>query len=83
MNIDLLISGALNIACFLIGAKIGAGKTIERPKMKIQTPAKLIREHKDARAKELEQKRDAVMLSNIDVYDGTGSGQQDIPEEVR
>lgn len=76
----ILTVGALNIACFFIGAKVGQtvakGKEIEMPTI---DPIKALRE-REAR-KEAEAKQDTVntILENIERYDGTARGQKDVP----
>lgn len=75
--------GALNIACFFIGAKIGQnvirGEKIEAPNL---NPIKAVcdnNRHKSAE-KEIkrEQERINKILQNIDRYDGTEQGQKDV-----
>lgn len=75
-----LTVGALCIACFFIGAKVGQtvakGKEIELPSI---DPLKALRE-REAR-KEAEAKQDTVntILENIERYNGTAEGQKDVP----
>ena len=76
----LLVVGALNIACFFIGAKVGQqaskGETIELPKV---NPMKAIQEHQDRKQAKAEQERYDAILRNIENYDGTDRGQEDVP----
>ena len=76
----MLIMGAANVACFIIGAKVGQtvakGEKIETPTL---NPMKAIREHKDKQAAEWEQNRIDTIMRNIEGYDGTGRGQEDVP----
>lgn len=76
----LLIAGAMNIACFLIGAKVGQkvskGETIETPTL---NPLKAFREHEAKKEAEMEQNKLDTILRNIERYDGTGNGQEDVP----
>lgn len=69
-----------NIACFLIGAKVGQkvvkGETIETPTV---NPMKAIREHREQKEAEMERDRIETILRNIDNYDGTNYGQEDVP----
>ncbi len=66
-----------NIACLIVGIKIGNGKEI-----KISNPVEKVREHKENKEalQEEKQKQKALetMLYNIEIYDGTEMGQQDI-----
>ena len=77
----LIISiGIMNILCFFIGAKIGQkvvkGETIEMPKIE---PIKAIREYNESKEVVKQQERERIINENIDNYDGTSLGQQDVP----
>lgn len=76
----LLVMGAVNIACFVIGAKIGQktakGEAIELPTV---NPLELVQEHRAKRAAQAEQDKVDTILRNIENYDGTGYGQEDVP----
>lgn len=77
----LAVMAASNIACFIIGAKVGQkvtrGETIETPTV---NPLKAVREHKSRQKAEMEQDRLATIMRNIEGYDGTGRGQEDVPK---
>lgn len=72
----------LNIVCFFIGAKIGQtvamGEKIEMPT--VPNPLEKIREHREKKEAEKEQERIDTILQNIESYDGTSSGQKDVPK---
>lgn len=76
----LAVMAASNILCFLIGARVGQkvtkGEEVELPKV---NPMEAIRERESR--KEAERVKDKVdtILRNIDHYDGTGQGQEDVP----
>lgn len=76
----LLVMGAVNIACFVIGARVGQkvtkGEAIELPKV---NPLELAREHQEKRAAQEERSKVETILRNIENYDGTGYGQEDVP----
>lgn len=76
----ILATGALNMACFFYGAKIGQkaskGETIEMPSV---NPLKAVREHKANKEAEMEQNRLDTILRNVERYDGTAKGQEDVP----
>ena len=77
----LIISiGIMNILCFFIGAKVGQkvikGEELEIPKIE---PIKAIREHNEKQEILKLQEKDRIISENIDNYDGTSLGQQDIP----
>ena len=79
MILFILVVGALCIACFFVGAKVGQkvskGEPIELPSL---DPVKPIREHKAREPAEAEQRKKDTILRNIDRYDGTGLGQEDV-----
>lgn len=74
------VVGTLNIACFLIGAKVGQtvakGKEIEMPTI---NPLKLYQEQQEKREAEKEKRIVDTIMENIDNYDGTANGQKDVP----
>jgi hypothetical protein len=81
MTILLILAiGAVNVACFLIGAKVGQavskGEKVEIPSL---NPVKAIQEQEAKREAQKEQERLDVILRNIEAYDGTSRGQEDIP----
>lgn len=81
MDIVLLlaIASLSNIACFYIGAKVGQtvskGETIETPTV---NPLKAYREHQAQKEAERERSRFDTIMRNIDSYDGTGYGQEEV-----
>ena len=76
----ILTVGALNVACFFIGAKVGQtvtrGERVEAPTVH---PFKAYREHQEQRAANAEADKLEAILHNIDNYGGTSAGQKDIP----
>lgn len=76
----MLVMGATNLLCFLIGAKVGQavdkGEDIQLPKI---NPLEMMREREEKREAKREQDRLDVILRNIDRYDGTSHGQEDVP----
>ena len=70
----------MNIACFLIGAKVGQtvvkGKEIEVPTV---NPLEAYRKREAKRAAQEEQNRVDTIMRNIESYDGTASNQEDVP----
>ena len=76
------VVGTLNIVCFFIGAKVGQtvakGKEIEAPK--IPSPVTAYKTHIATKEAEAEKNRLDVILRNIERYDGTGHGQEDVPK---
>ena len=79
--LTLAVFGAVNIFCFLIGAKVG--QTVSKgEEVKVPTinPMEIVKEHKAKLKAESElDKLDAIMR-NIETYDGTSNGQKDVPK---
>lgn len=73
------IVSALNIVCFMVGAEVGQkvamGEKVELPTI---NPLKIAREHNDRKQAEMEQDKFDTILRNIECYDGTGKGQEDV-----
>lgn len=74
------VMAAANIVCFLIGAKVGQavskGEKVETPAV---NPLKAYREHQERKEADKAQERINTILRNIDSYNGTESGQEDLP----
>jgi len=73
------VVGTLNIACFFIGAivgqKVSKGETIKAP-----NPIKAVEEHRDRKEARKELDRMDIIMQNIEAYNGTSSGQQEVPK---
>ena len=69
-----------NILCFLIGARVGQkvtkGEEVELPTV---NPMELVREHETRKEVEYKQSQYEAIMRNIDRYDGTPTGQEDVP----
>lgn len=76
----ILTLGFINLACFLMGAKVGqsvkSGKEIEMPAI---NPMEAYRKHEAKREAREEQERIDTIVRNIECFDGTGRGQEDVP----
>ena len=74
-----LTVGALCIFCFLIGAKVGQkvvkGESIEFPSA---DPMEIYRKYEAKKEAQMEQDKIDTILRNIESYDGTGKGQEDV-----
>lgn len=80
MEILLVVTvGAMCIGCFLIGARVGQkvskGEALELPSV---NPIKAVKAHNEKKEAEAEAERYAVIMGNIERYDGTGRGQEDV-----
>lgn len=75
------VVSTLNAACFFIGAsvrqKVDAGAPVEIPNV---NPLKAWEEHREKKATDKENQRLEIILENLENYDGTPSGQKEIPE---
>ena len=73
--------GALCIGCFLIGAKVGQtvikGETLEMPSV---NPFEAYRKNEARKLAQEEQDRIDTIMRNIERYDGTANGQEDVPK---
>ena len=81
MEILLILTvGALCIVCFFVGAKVGQtvakGEKIEAPSL---NPMKAIQEHQAKKIANSEQDRIDTIMRNIERYDGTSYGQEEVP----
>lgn len=76
----LAVMGAVNVACFVIGAKVGQavakGEKVQMPSM---NPMAAYREQQVKKQAQKEQDRIATIMRNVESYDGTGNGQKDVP----
>lgn len=75
-----LVSSAACMLCFLIGANVGQkvakGERVELPNM---NPMQAVRDHRAKKQAQMEQDRMDTILRNIESYDGTSRGQEDVP----
>lgn len=71
---------ASNIVCFMVGAKVGQavskGNEVKLPNL---NPMEAVREHNAKKEAEYQQSKIDAILRNIESYDGTGYGQEEIP----
>lgn len=69
--------------CFVLGAKVGQkvvrGEEIETPKISALNPLKMYEEHKEKEEAKREKEKLETILDNIEKYDGTEKGQEDVP----
>ena len=70
----------LNIICFITGAIVGQktvkGEKIELPKL---NPMEIYREHQEKKEAAKEMDKLETIMRNIERYDGTSRGQEDVP----
>ena len=74
------VIAASNVLCFVVGAKVGQtvakGEKVELPSI---DPVKAIRDKKVKMEAYKEQDRIDIIWQNMENYDGTSSGQRDVP----
>lgn len=75
-----LIVSAANLLCFMVGAKVGQsvvkGEDIKLPEV---NPIEVYKAHEAKKHAEMEQNRIDTIMRNIEAYDGTSRGQEDVP----
>ena len=78
--LTMAVFGAVNIFCFLIGAKVGQqvakGEEVKMPSV---NPLEAYKKHEAKKEAEMEQSKIDTILQNIESYDGTPNGQKDVP----
>lgn len=83
-TIILIISiGIINILCFFVGAKIGQkvikGEEIKTPDISKLNPMNIQKKREEKYEVEKEKSKLETILRNIERYDGTDTGQEDVP----
>ena len=83
-TIILIVSiGIMNILCFFIGAKIGQkvvkGEEIKAPDISKLNPINIQKKREEKYEVEKEKNKLETILRNIERYDGTDAGQEDVP----
>lgn len=77
--IAIIAVGAVNILCFLVGARVGQavkqGQTVPIP-----DPVAAVSNAKAKHRQEKEDKTMEVLWHNIECYDGTAQGQKEVPQ---
>lgn len=76
----LLIMAFANVLCFVIGAKVGqktaTGEKIMLPEL---NPAAQISKARSVAKAKAEEDKTAIVLQNVESYNGTPAGQKDLP----
>jgi hypothetical protein len=75
----LIVMGAVNILCFMIGARVGQ-QTAKGEKVELPTinPLEAYREREAKKEAEKEQDKFDTIWRNVDNYDGTDRGQEEV-----
>ena len=74
------VSSTINLLCFVYGAKVrqkvDKGEEVKLPSI---NPLEIYRKNRAKKAAEEEQNRIDTIMRNIERYDGTTIGQEDVP----
>lgn len=77
----IIATGCFCLLSFVVGAKVGMavskGEEIKTPTV---NPFKAYHEREQKREAHKEQERLETIMRNIERYDGTGMGQEDVPK---
>ena len=77
--LTLAVMGAVNVLCFVIGAKVGqAVSKGEEVKLPSVNPVEAVKEHINKREARVEQDKIEKIMQNIERYDGSPNGQIDV-----
>lgn len=76
--ITILAMGFVCAVCFLLGAKVGQAVS-KGEKVELPNPVKAVEDHRAKKEAEMEQNRIDIIMRNIESYDGTPYGQEEVP----
>lgn len=78
--LEMIVFGVACVVCFLTGARVGQrvqkGEDIKVPSV---NPLQAVRDREAKREAKREQEKLDTILRNIERYDGTPRGQEDVP----
>lgn len=79
----ILVIGILCIVCFFVGARVGQkvvkGEEIKAPDISKLNPMNIQKKREEKYETEKEKNKLETILRNIERYDGTDTGQEDVP----
>ncbi len=76
----IFVVSTLNIACFFLGARVVQKVVKDEPlKMSTLNPLQKYREHQKEKEFKRQQEINRILMENIENFDGTERGQQEIP----
>lgn len=76
--VTIIALGFVCMACFLLGAKVG--QAVSRgEKIEARNPIKAVKARSADRKAQEEQDIADIIMQNIERYDGTSAGQQNVP----
>ena len=77
--LTIVVMGAVNVLCFLVGAKVGQtvskGGEVKLPSV---SPVEAVKEHINKREAKIEMDKIDKIMQNIERYDGSPNGQIDV-----
>lgn len=76
--VTILAMGFVCAACFLLGARVGQ-KVNKGEDITLPNPVKAVEDHRAKKEAEMEQSRIEIIMQNIERYDGTPYGQEEVP----
>ena len=76
--ITILAIGFVCAVCFLLGAKVGQAVSRGEP-VEVPNPVKAVEDHRAKKEAEFAQSKIDTILRNIENYDGTSYGQEEVP----
>ena len=77
--IAIITVGAVNILCFLVGARVGQMVKQGQP-VQLPNPVAAVKDAAARRHQEKEDKTMEALWHNIECYDGTAQGQKEVPQ---
>lgn len=76
--VTILAMGFVCAACFWLGARVGQ-KVNKGEDITLPNPVKAVEGHRAKKEAEMEQSRIEIIMQNIERYDGTPYGQEEVP----
>ena len=73
-----LVTGCLCIWSFSIGVKVGRAEKSDKPEIPTLNPIKAYREMEDKKEADRQREKFETIMRNIDNYDGTSYGQEEV-----
>ena len=78
-TLSIVAFGTLNIVCIFIGRYLGKREAGKKDMPSVVNPVKVLKKHKESKEEQYERQRTEIIMRNIDRYDGTSMGQEDVP----
>lgn len=76
----IVATGLICIICFIVGASVGQSVAKgEEVKLPAINPIEVYRANQAKKEAQMEQDRVDTIMRNMECYDGTANGQEDVP----